>query len=114
MPHPDPVRRAAAALVALGLAAGAAAAEPIVIEFTDGVVAPQELELPAGQATTLVLRNTGVTAAEFESKPMKQEQLIAPGAEVTLTLPALPAGSYEFVEEFHEDQPAARGVVIVK
>ena len=106
-------------LVALCLTGGAGlvpayAAEPLVIEFNDGVVTPQTLTLTAGQETTLVLRNTGATAAEFESKRLKQEKVVAPGAELTLTLPALPAGSYEFVEEFHEDQPGARGVIIVE
>lgn len=94
--------------------APAYAAEPLVIEFNDGVVTPQTLNLTAGQETTLVLRNTGASAAEFESKRLKQEKVVAPGAEIILTLPALPAGSYEFVEEFHEDQPGARGVIIVE
>lgn len=98
---------------AAGLAM-AGATEPLVIEFNDGVITPQSLELVAGQKTTLVLRNSGTTAAEFESKRLKQEKVIGPGADFTLTLPALPAGTYEFVEEFHEDQPGARGVIIVK
>ena len=111
--------RCASLLTALCLMGGAGgvpayAAEPLVIEFNDGVVTPQTLTLTAGQETTLVLRNTGATAAEFESKRLKQEKVVAPGAELTLTLPALPAGSYEFVEEFHEDQPGARGVIIVE
>ena len=91
-----------------------AASAPVVIEFNDGVITPQRVELAAGQAITLVLRNTGATAAEFESKRLKQERVVAPGAELEVSLPALPAGDYAFVEEFHETQPSAQGVVAVK
>lgn len=112
------VLRAALAAVLCGPGAGgialAASADPVVIEFRDGVVTPQAIELSAGTETTLVLRNAGTSAAEFESKRLKQERAIGPNAEITVTLPPLPAGSYEFVEEFHEDQASARGVITVK
>ena len=120
MPHSSNILCRASLMAALcltgsiGIAAAANAADPVVIEFNDGVITPQTVNLAAGQETTLVLRNSGASAAEFEIKQLKQEKVVAPGADLELTLPALPAGSYEFVEEFHEDQPSARGVIVVE
>lgn len=119
MPHTPPSLlpvALVAVLVAAGIGIGApaVAADPVVVVFKDGVVTPQTIGLVAGQPAELLLRNEGTSAAEFESRRLKQEQVIAPGAEVRLALPALPAGDYEFVEEFHEDQPGARGVVAVR
>ena len=33
---------------------------------------------------------------------------------MTVKLPALPAGDYAFVDEFHERQDSAKGIVTVK
>lgn len=109
------IRTVATAAIGLCVVTAAARAEDApAIEMKDGVVTPQSLELAADTATTLVVRNTGTAAAEFESKRLKQEQVVAPGSEVKIDLPALPAGEYEFVDEFHEDQASARGTIVVK
>jgi hypothetical protein len=84
------------------------------ITFTDGVVDPQTIEVPAGVAFTLVVKNAGTTPAEFESKPLHIEQAIAPGATAEINIHPLASGEYKFVEEFHEDQPTARGVISAK
>lgn len=94
--------------------ANAQDAAPLVIEMRDGTVSPQSVEIAVDQAITLVVRNSGTSAAEFESKRLKQEQVVAPGTEIMIDLPALPAGEYEFVDEFHEDQASAQGVIVVK
>ena len=104
-------------LVALALAAPVAVhaqdSAPLVIEMTDGVVAPQRLELTAGATVTILVRNTGTTAAEFESKRLRKEIVVAPGAETQFSLRGLPAGEYKFVDEFHEDMDSAQGVIVV-
>lgn len=84
------------------------------ITLTDGVVEPQMLDITAGEAFSLLLVNAGATPAEFESKSLHLEQVIAPGASFTFDLSGLAAGDYKFVEEFHEDQPTGRGVISVK
>ena len=104
-----------AALTALTVAgAGAATAAPVVIEFKDGVITPQVVEIAAGEPAELLIRNTGTSAGEFESKALKKETVIGPGKEMTVKLPALPAGDYAFVDEFHERQESAKGTVRVK
>ena len=115
----SPKLKAATVLTALCVAfpfgvAQAQDAAPLVIEMKDGTVSPQTVEIAADSAAQLVVRNSGTSAAELESKRLKQEQVVAPGTEITIELPALPAGEYEFVDEFHEDQASAQGVIVVK
>ena len=101
-----------AALTVAG--AGIASAAPVVIEFKDGVITPQVIEIAAGEPAELLIRNTGSSAGEFESKALKKETVVGPGKEMTVKLPALPAGDYAFVDEFHERQDSAKGIVTVK
>lgn len=89
-------------------------APALAITMTDGVISPQRLELPAGQPATLTVTNAGKSAAEFESKPLHIEQVIAPGGSATFKLQALPKGSYKFVDEFHENLPSGRGEIVAK
>ena len=101
------------ALVSFSAPAVAADAE-FTITFTDGVVDPQVVDVPADIAFTLIVKNTGTTPGEFESKPLHIEQVIAPGDLATFQINGLPEGVYKFVEEFHEDQPTGRGVINAK
>jgi uncharacterized cupredoxin-like copper-binding protein len=56
--------------------------------------------------------NEGKTAMEFESRDLKQEKVIPPGKKATLTINALKAGEYKFVDEFHEK--TGQGKVVAK
>jgi hypothetical protein len=69
------------AVFALGatllIAAGASRAEddPVFrIEFNDGKVTPQRLEVPAKRRFKLELHNVGKEPAEFESKELRKEK----------------------------------------
>lgn len=106
------VANAFALMVSTGWAL--AAEDGPVITLTDGIVEPSRIELAAGEAVTLNVRNTGATPAEFESKRLRIEQIIAPGQSVTIELQPLPEGSYPFVEEFHETLDTAKGTIVVK
>jgi plastocyanin len=103
-------------LAASALFAAPAAAEEMTytITLTDGVVAPAELTVPAGEAFTITVTNTGETPAEFESHSLHIEEILAPGATATFDIKGLAEGSYKFVEEFHEDQSTARGVILAE
>ncbi len=84
------------------------------LDLADGKVTPQRLEVPAGKKFQIEVRNTGKTAAEFESKALKKEKVIAPGKSSVLSFNALSAGEYKFVEEFHENDAAGQGVIVAK
>lgn len=68
----------------------------------DGVFEPPVIEVPAGKRFQLETINQGKTAMEFESRDLKQEKVIAPGARATVVIRALKAGEYKFFDEFHE------------
>jgi hypothetical protein len=109
-------RGAAFALGAsLLIAAGISRAEddPVFrIEFNDGKVTPQRLEVPAKRRFKLELHNVGKSPAEFESKELRKEKVLAPGASSPLVIRTLDPGEYEFFDDFHLDAPPA--VLIAK
>ena len=78
----------------------------------DGVFEPTLIEVPAGKRFRLEVSNEGKTAMEFESRELKQEKVIPPGKKATLTINALKAGEYKFVDEFHEK--TGQGKVVAK
>jgi plastocyanin len=78
----------------------------------DGKLDPTVIEVPAGKRFKLEVTNEGKSAIEFESKDLKQEKVIAPGAKATLSINALKAGEYKFFDEFHE--ATAKGRIVVK
>ena len=78
----------------------------------DGVFEPATVEVPAGKRFRLEVSNEGKSAMEFESRELKQEKIIAPGKKATLSINALKAGEYKFVDEFHEK--TGQGKVVAK
>ncbi len=100
------------AVLALTGAARGQEAPVLSIEFKDGVIAPQRLEAPAGAKFRLEVRNAGAAAAEFESKELKAEKLIAAGGKIVLNFRDLTPGDYKFFDDFHPDAPG--GVLVVK
>jgi hypothetical protein len=95
--------------VALALAAPAVADDDPVfrIEFKDGVVTPRRLEVPAHRRFSLELHNLGETPAEFESRELRKEKVLAPGTSSVLVIRTLEPGQYDFFDDFHPDTPPA-------
>ena len=84
------------------------------VTLTDGVIVPQNIEIEAGQAVNLTVKNAGKAPAEFESKRLHIEKVLPPGTSTVIRLRPLPAGRYAFVEEFHENLATARGEIVAK
>ncbi len=108
---------ASIAMALVALVSGAALAQDMPsfdVSMKNGVVTPRQLQVPAHKPFRLVVTNAGSATAEFESKALHIEKVVAAGMNVVLTLRGLPAGSYEFVDEFTEDQDTAHGVIIAK
>jgi uncharacterized cupredoxin-like copper-binding protein len=78
----------------------------------DGTLAPTRLEVPAGKRFKIEVSNEGKTPIEFDSKDLKQEKVVAPGAKTSLLINPLKPGEYKFVDEFHE--ATAKGTVVAK
>jgi hypothetical protein len=77
------------------------------IEFNDGKVAPLRLDVPANKTLEIELVNKGQGPAEFESKQLRKEKVIAPGATVSMVIRGLDPGEYDFFDDFHPDAPPA-------
>lgn len=82
------------------------------IEFKDGAVTPLRLEVPAKRRFKLELHNLGQTPAEFESRELRKEKVLAPGTSSTLVIRSLDPGEYDFFDDFHPD--AAPAVLVAK
>jgi hypothetical protein len=90
--------------------AGSARAEeePVfVIEFNDGKVTPQRLEVPANRRFKIELRNSGASPAEFESNELRKEKVLAPNSTSFLVIRTLDPGEYPFFDDFHPEAPPA-------
>jgi plastocyanin len=103
-----------AAVAFAGLLASTAYAQDASFKLSarDGVFQPTVLEVPAGKKFKLEVSNDGKTAMEFESRDLRQEKVIPPGGKATLTINALKAGEYKFVDEFHEK--TGQGRIVAK
>jgi uncharacterized protein (DUF58 family) len=103
---------AVAAVAALLLVAPrfvAAADDPALsLTLKDHHFSPAEPTIPANTRVRLVVKNLDPTPAEFESDDFKAEKVVPPGREVSLTIGPLKPGSYEFHDEYHEDESKSR------
>ncbi len=98
---------------AIGIAAAAHAADlpTFNLEMADGKLTPARIEVPAGQRIKIEIRNTGKSAAEFESVQLRKEKVLAPGGESFVVIAPLSPGEYKFFDDFHQ---SAQGVIVAK
>jgi hypothetical protein len=90
----------------------AAADEPALsLTLKDHHFSPAEPTIPANTRVRVVVKNLDSTPAEFESDEFKAEKVVPAGREVSLTIGPLKPGSYEFHDEYHEDESKSRLIV---
>ena len=63
---------------------------------------PEEVRVKAGAPFVLVITNKDGAPEEFESKDLKIEKIVPGGKTIRVRVPALKAGAYRFVGEYHE------------
>jgi hypothetical protein len=73
---------------------------------------PASIQIRAGVPTVLTVVNAGKERIEFESFKLRREKVVEPGQTIVIRLPALPAGSYDFFDDFHGDVP--EGEIVAK
>ena len=91
-----------------------AAGDEFTLTLKDHAFDPKEITLPAGKKIKLLVVNKDASPAEFESKPLGREKVIPGKTTGTINLGPLKPGRYSFVEEYHEDDAAAQGTIIVE
>jgi hypothetical protein len=82
-----------------------------LIEMKDGELRPAELVVPAKTRFRLVVRNVGSKPAEFESHQLRQENVLLVGADASVVITPLDAGSYDYFDDF---APGVTGKIIAK
>jgi hypothetical protein len=75
------------------------------IDFANHRFSPQTLVVPASQPLEIKVVNSSREKIEFESFSLNREKVIEPGESITVRLPALCAGNYDFFDDFHDDVP---------
>jgi Cupredoxin-like domain len=97
----------------LGLAVPASAEGPAnVITFENHQWTPLSLTVPAGKASEIKVINRSNETIEFESFKLNREKVVSPQGSITVPLPALSVGSYDFYDDFHQDVP--EGSIVAK
>ena len=102
------------ASVAAALAPVAAAQDVVqfILVAKDGRFTPPNLEVPAGKRIKIEIINEGNAPIEFESLPLKQEKVLAPGAKSSVVINPLKPGEYPFFDDFHPD--TSKGKIVAK
>jgi plastocyanin len=106
---------AVAGLAYVNIESGAAMAQQattIRLTLKDHKFQPSEVRAPAGKPITITIKNMDGTPAEFESKTLRVEKVIAGGGEVSIQVRALGAGRYRFFDDYHED--STEGYLVVE
>jgi plastocyanin len=103
-----------ALFAAAGLATAAAHADNSIVElrYEGHRFSPANLTVPAGEAVTIRVVNASNETIEFESFRLNRERSVQPGEAISVRLPALTAGSYDFYDDFHQDVP--QGSIVAK
>jgi plastocyanin len=100
-------------LVMLALAAVADAEDHVFeLRFENHRFAPLTLTVPAGEPLAVRVVNADKETIEFESFKLNREKAISPGDTITVHLPALRPGTYDFYDDFHQDVP--EGAIVAK
>lgn len=101
-----------AAVAALALAAPAIppaqAQAEVALTIEKNRFTPEEIKVKAGAPFVLVITNKDRTPEEFDMLQPRIEKVIPAGKTVRLRMPALKAGTYGFVGEYHSDTAKAR------
>ena len=76
------------------------------IKLEHGRFAPAQLVVPANTPFKVRVTNADGAAIEFESFELRRERVVQPGETITVFMPSLSPGTYEFVDDFHSSTPA--------
>jgi hypothetical protein len=102
----------ALALAATVASTGRADDNVIRLELKNHRFAPAEINAPANKPLTLQVANQDATPAEFESKALRVEKVVAGNAKITVQIRPLAPGRYRFFDDYHESE--TEGFLVVR
>lgn len=91
------------AIIAASPMAFAEEAKVYEMKLENHAFTPANLAVPAGKNFKIKLSNLDDTPAEFESKQLRFEKVVAGKKAITVSVKALKPGTYGFYDEYHED-----------
>jgi plastocyanin len=91
---------------------GRGADPEVVITIEKNRFQPEEVKVKAGVPFVLVVSNKDAAPEEFDSKDLRLEKVVPAGKTVRIRVPALKAGAYRFVGEYHE--ATAKGRILAE
>jgi len=103
---------ATAALVAAPTLTYAAEMPTFTVVLKEGRLHPATLEVPANTRFKIVIRNDGPGPAELESRSLRKEKVLAPGATSFVVVAPQKPGEHDMFDEFHPD--TGQGRIVVK
>ncbi len=105
-----PLLAAAAALLTFGALAEELPAYRLAAR--DGIFDPTTIEVAAGKRFKVIISNEGTGPIEFESRDLKQEKVLAAGAQSYVVINGLKPGIYVFFDDFHPE--TSKGRIVAK
>ena len=99
-------------VICIATAAAHADSNAIELRYEGHHFSPANLTVPAGEAVTIRVVNASNETIEFESFKLNREKAVQPGEAISVHLPALSAGRYDFYDDFHQDVP--EGNIVAK
>ena len=105
----------AATVLAWGWAIAPAHTQDVIevtITVKDHAFNPAQIEIPAGKAVALRVKNLDSSPMEFESKSLRVEKVLTGNGEALINIRPQKPGRYEFFDDFHA--ATTKGVVVVK
>jgi hypothetical protein len=75
------------------------------VQFRDGRFEPSSVVVPANQPFKVQVTNSAASAIEFESFELHRERVVRPGETITVYMPPLSPGDYEFFDDFNHAAP---------
>jgi hypothetical protein len=80
------------------------------LRFEHGNFAPAQLNVPANKPFKVKVTNGSDAAIEFESFELHRERVVPPGETITVHMPSLAPGNYQFFDDFHHEVP--KGLIV--
>jgi len=87
----------------LATAAGALAADPVMLTIKNHLFVPSEVSVAAGERFRIEVANQDSTPAEFESADLRVEKIVVPGGKIAVMAGPLKPGIYKFFDDYHPD-----------
>jgi Cupredoxin-like domain len=80
------------------------------VRFQHGSFEPAQVTVPANTPFKVKVTNGSDAAIEFESFELHRERVVPPGETITVHMPSLAPGNYQFFDDFHHQVP--KGVIV--